>query len=116
MSETAAPPATWEAPWYTPTLVMRLPDGSALLKPCKPIQRATGKQVAKWTGVSVATLRRLAETGFIRVAKVTKVKHLYYPGEVEEFIAKTEADPDFWDDVKVKAYLSARKMRENPPA
>lgn len=104
-----------EAPWYTPTIVMRLADGSTLLKPGRPIQRATGDQVAKWTGVSLKTLRNLAETGFIRRAQITRVKHLYYPGEVEDFIAATEADPDFWDDVRKKAYLDCRSMRSRKP-
>jgi len=104
-----------EAPWFTPIKVMQMPDGSFLLRPGKPIQRASIEQTSKWTGVSKKTLRRLAESGFIRCARVTAARHYYYPGEIEEFIAKTEADPDYWTPERIQHYLGVRRLREKSP-
>ena len=103
-----------EIPWIIPALRLHLADGSTLVRPCKAVQRGTAVQVAKWTGVSTKTLARLAEAGFIRASKPTPWLLLYYPGEIEEFIVKTEADPDFWSKVKRAAYITSRKLREAP--
>lgn len=112
MNDTPSP-TTSEAAWYTPTLVMRLADGSTMLKPGKPVQRATSSQVAKWTGISKKNLRQLAEIGLIREARPTPWSLHYYPAEVEEFIAKTEADPDFWNKVRKDAYIQSRRLRDS---
>jgi hypothetical protein len=102
---------TLDAPWYTPSIVLRLAGGETLVKPGKAVQRGTPEQCSKWTGINTKTLKRLAEAGFIRVAKPTPWVAFYYPAEIEEFIAKTEADPDFWSDVKRKAYIESRRLR-----
>lgn len=101
--------------WFTPTLVMRLADGSVLLKPGKPIIRATSNQTAKWTGISKKNLKILAEIGYIRQCRPTPSCVLYYPAEVEEFITATEQDLNFWDQVRLKAYLKIRRLREARP-
>ena len=101
-----------EIPWLIPTLKIHLADGSTLVKACKAVQRGTAVQVSKWTGISTKTLARLADAGFIRASKPTPWLVLYYPGEIEEFIRKTEADPDFWIKVKRDAYITSRKLRE----
>lgn len=115
MSDAPKPPVL-DAPWYTPTLVMRLAGGETLLKPGKPVQRGTPEQCSKWTGISRKTLKRLSEAGFIRVANPTPWLVFYYPGEIEDLIAKTEADPDFWNDVRRKAYIEARHLRAKKSA
>jgi hypothetical protein len=102
------------APWYTPSIVLRLAGGETLIKPGKPVQRGTARQVSKWTGISTKTLDRLAEAGFIRASKPTPWLLFYYPAEVEEFIAKTEADPDFWSRHKRQAYVHVRRKPKTP--
>lgn len=99
-------------PWYVPKIWLRLADGSWILKFGKPVQRATSSQVAKWTGISKKNLRLLAEAGFIRECRPTPWSLFYYPAEVEDFILKTEADPDFWNKVRRDTYIRARRLRE----
>ncbi|MEO5915590.1 MAG: hypothetical protein ABIS50_15255 [Luteolibacter sp.] len=106
---------TIDAPWYTPTIVLRLAGNETLLKPGKPVQRGTAAQVSKWTGISTKTLRRMAEAGIIRESKPTPWLIFYYPGEVEELIAKTEADPAFWNEVRRAAYIEGRRLRAKKP-
>ena len=101
-----------DAPWYTPTLVMKLADGSILIKHGKPVQRATSNQTASWTGISKKNLKILAEIGYIRQCRPTPSSVLYYPQEVEAFIARTEADINFWTEVRLKSYLQVRRLRE----
>lgn len=98
--------------WFTPVRVMTLPDGSTLLKPGKPVHRASANQTSKLTGVSPKNLRSLAEAGFIRRAMPTPGSTLYYPGEVEAFIAQTEADPNFWNRVRTAAYIRCARLRD----
>lgn len=105
-------PTLADAPWYTPTLVLRLADGSTMLKPGKPVQRGTSNQVSKWTGISKKNLRLLADIGLIREARPTPWTLFYYPAEVEDLISKTEADPNFWDKVKRDAYIQVRRLRD----
>lgn len=100
-----SPQGTW-VPRY---LTLMLADGSILLKPQKPELRATARQTAKQTHISQKTLARLAESGFIRCARVTPGLILYYPAEVEQFIAKVEANPDFWTPSRRAQYGLARK-------
>lgn len=111
-NDTPEPAATW----IIPPLRLHLADGSTLVKPGKAVQRGTAEQVSKWTGISTKTLARLAEAGFIRCAKPTPWLLFYYPGEIEEFVAKTEADPDFWSKVRRDAYITSRRLREKPKA
>lgn len=96
------------ATYYTPTIRLTLADGSVLLKHGKPVVRATAGLVSKWTGLSRKTLQRLAESGFISVAKVTPTTFLYYPAEVEDFIATVAADPEYWTPARKREYQLAR--------
>ncbi len=105
-------PSLANAPWYTPTLVMKLADGSILIKHGKPVQRATANQTSAWTGVSKKNLKILAEIGEIRQCRPTPSSVFYYPAEVEDYIAKTEADLNYWNAVRRKAYISVRRLRE----
>lgn len=98
--------------WFTPNRVMELPDGSILIKRGKPIQRATATATAKMTGVSLKNLRILADAGFIRCSRPTPGSAFYYPGEIEEFIQKTEDDPAFWTKVRKDAYLLCARLRD----
>lgn len=97
--------------WYTPTLVYRQPDGSYLLKPGKPQQRGTTAQVSKATGIHRKVLHRLADVGFIRRARPCPKVCLFYYADVEQFLAKTEADPDFWEGAKKSAFLRGTTLR-----
>jgi hypothetical protein len=90
---------------------MHLADGSFLIKPLKPSLRAAAKVTAKLTGVSLKKLRVLAEAGFIRVARPTPGSTYYYPQEIEAFILQTEADPDYWNKVRMATYLRCARLR-----
>ncbi len=101
------------ASWIIPAKVIRLPDGASLVKPGTAIQRAKASEAEKITGVSRKVLARLAECGLIRRACPSPSGAMYYPAEIEEFIAHTEADPDFWNSVRTKAYLSGESIRDS---
>lgn len=101
--------------WLIPHKVILLPDGSSLIKPKAAIQRAKAAQCEKLTGVSRKVLARLAECGMIRRACPSPAGAMYYPAEIEEFIARTEADPDFWNDVRTKAYLTGKTIKDSNP-
>lgn len=111
----SAEPAAEDQLWYTPHRVMELPDGSILIKRGKPVLRATITQTSKWTGVSLKNLRILAEAGFVRCAKPTPGTAFFYPAEVEAFIQRTEADPDFWSKVRKDTYLRCARLRDGRP-
>ena len=98
--------------WYFPPLVMQLADGSYLLKPGRPIQRATARETAKMTKLSPKTLARLAEAGFIRRAMPTPRLPMYFPAEVIRFIRQTEKDPDFWTEERRKQFGLARLRKK----
>ncbi len=74
--------------WYFPPLVMQLADGSYLLKPGRPIQRATARETAKMTKLSPKTLARLAEAGFIRRAMPTPMLPMYYTNHKNFLVLK----------------------------
>ncbi len=97
--------------WVPRYLSLLLADGSILLKPQKPVLRVSAKQAAKMTHTSVQTLARLADSGFIRCSRPTDKLRMYYPGEIEEFIRKTEEDPDFWTPERRRQYGLARKKK-----
>lgn len=99
-------------PWIVPSLVVRLADGSTLVKPGRAVQRGTASQVAKWTGLSTKTLGRLAEAGLITRAKATPTLHYYYPGEVEALMQATADNPDWWTPARKRLYFEAREIRE----
>lgn len=90
---------------------MALPDGSFLIKVGKPVARANAGQTSRLTGISLKNLRILAEAGFIRCARPTPHSALYYPGEILEFVEKTEADPVFWSKVRRDTYLRCARLR-----
>lgn len=104
-----------EIPWFIPSTTVRLPDGSTLVKPGKAIQRAKAERVAAIFGIDVRVLSRLADCGLIRRATLTPRVVFYYPGEIEELIKKTEEDPGFWNDVRLKAYLTGDGIRASKP-
>lgn len=105
-----------EAVWFTPTRVMELPDGSILIKRGKPIQRANARTTSRMTGVSLRTLRILADVGYIRCARPAPGSVFYYPAEVEAFIRQTEDDPAFWSKVRRDAYLQCARLRRGDPS
>jgi hypothetical protein len=117
MSTPTTPPPenTPSAPdgcWIIPYLHLKLADGSILIKPQKPILRASAKVTAKLTHVSPRTLARLAESGFIRCCFSTPDLRLYYPAEVEAFLEKTTSDPDFWTPARRAQYGWAREKKK----
>ena len=101
--------------WIISYLSLKLADGTYILKPQKPVFRASARVTSKLTHVSEKTLVRLAESGFISCALSTPGCRLYYPAEVEEFLQKTIADPDFWTPARRKQYAMAR-LKKSPPA
>jgi hypothetical protein len=103
-----------ESAWYIPTTTVRLADGSTLIRPGKAVKRARGSLVTKWTGVPRKTLAALAECGLIRRANPSPGAAYYYPAEVEALVARTESDPDFWNEVRTRAYLTGERLREAP--
>jgi hypothetical protein len=104
-----------DSAWYIPPTAVRLADGSTLIRPGKAVQRARGSLVAKWTGVPRKTLAALADCGLIRRCHPSPGVAHYYPAEVEALIARTEDDPDFWNQVRVRAYLTGRRLRKSSP-
>lgn len=104
-----------QAAWYIPAKPILLPDGSTLIKPGRAIQRAKASQCARFTGVHRRVLANLAECGYIRRASPSPAGAMYYPAEIEEFIARTEADPAFWNEVRIRAYLSGKTIRKSTP-
>jgi hypothetical protein len=97
--------------WVPRYLPLMLADGSILLKPQKPVLRVPAKKAAKMTHMSVQTLARLADSGFIRCSRPTDKLRLYYPAEIEEFIRRTEEDPDFWTPERRRQYGLARNRK-----
>lgn len=96
MPDTTTP----ETIWHVSHRVMQLPDGSFLIKTGKPILRANAGATSRLCGISLKNLRILAEAGFIRCARPTPHTTLYYPEEIMNFIARTEADLAFWNKVR----------------
>lgn len=110
----STPPAP-QAPkgiWFFPYREMQLADGGIYLKLLKPVLVMNARQTAEFTGLSTKTLARLAESGFIRVRFPTPRIPQYYPGEVMEFIARTEEDPDFWTEKRRRQYGLARRRKK----
>lgn len=97
--------------WIAPIVTVKLPDGSWLFKTSKPIFRATARQTAKLTGLSLKTLRILSDMGLIRCVKPSKALVHYYPAEIEEFLAETGRDPDFWNATREAEYLRHARRR-----
>jgi hypothetical protein len=106
------PPPPTELPqgsWIISYLELKLADGTILLKPQKPIFRASSKVTAKLTHVSQRTLVRLAESGFISCLKSCPGTRLYHPAEVEAFLQRTIDEPDFWTPARRRQYGMARR-------
>jgi len=101
--------------WMIPAKTRKLPDGSTLVMPGKAIQRATAAATIKLTGIPGKVLHNLADCGLIRRSQPSIQKFFFYPGEIEEFLLKTEEDPAFWDEVKIKAYLTGKDLRNSNP-
>lgn len=116
-TETSVPSTTDDPlkkiPWYIPTTTVQFADGSTLVKPGKAIQRGTAKQVARAFGVSTRTLSRLAEAGIIRQARLSPQVTFYYPGEIQAFMDETEANPDHWNEKRLREYGLARAVKRN---
>lgn len=90
--------------WYIPHVELRLADGTFLVKPQKPVRRATANQVSKWTGLSKKCLKNLAESGYITRSQPNPSTVFYYPGEVQAHIRRTEENPDFWTPERLREY------------
>ncbi|MBK1884141.1 hypothetical protein JIN85_17100 [Luteolibacter pohnpeiensis] len=104
-----------KATWVVPAKTVALGDGTFLIKPGKPVLRARATVVANMTGISLRTLCALADCGLIRRVSPSPRNPLYYPGEVEALLARTEAEPDFWNDVRSKAFLTGTRLDEAEP-
>ena len=102
--------------FFIPPLVMKLADGSTLVKPGKAVQRARVADVVRWTGVHRKTLAALAECGLIRRAYPSPGMPHYYPAEVEALIRRTEDEPNFWNAVRTQAYLKGETLKESKPS
>lgn len=108
------PPARPPGTWYMPLRIVQLPDGTWKMFPGKPLQRATVAQTVKLTGVPRRTLGALADCGLITRERCSPNTAFFYPQEVEELLAQTR-DPDFWNDVRKKAYLKGESLRKSRP-
>lgn len=105
-----------ESRWIIPANVVHLPDGSTLVKPGKAVLRATGSRTAALTGVHKKTLAALADCGLITRERPSPGKCFFYPGEVEALLKKTGADPDYWNEVRTRAYLTGKNLAESKPS
>lgn len=101
--------------WFIPATTVKLPDGSTLVKPGKAILRASISHTVKLTGVPRRTLNALAECGLITREKPTPFLSNFYPGEVEDLLRKTAADPSFWDKVRTQAFLTGENLKTARP-
>ena len=110
-------PLTQKLPgiWYLPVRDVKLPDGTIKIIPGCPVRRGTVAEVSKATGVSHRTLIALAEAGFIRRARPSPNQSFYYFTEVEDHIRRTEEDPNFWNEVRRKAYLTGTSLKTARP-
>jgi hypothetical protein len=106
---------TPKAPWFIPSRIVQLADGSTLIKPGKAVQRARVSDVVRWTGVHRKTLSALADCGLIRRCYPSPNMPHYYPGEVEELLRRTEDDPEFWNEVRTKAFLRGQRLKDAKP-
>jgi hypothetical protein len=97
--------------WYIPAIAHKLADGSTLIKPGKAVCRGTASQVSKWTGVHRKVLSKLADCGLISRLHPSPGLTWYYPSEVETLIQKTQSEPDFWNTVKRKAFITGTSLR-----
>lgn len=104
-----------EPTWVIPATAIQLPDGSTLVKPGKAIQRATAARTSKITGVHRLTLAALADCGLITRERPSPGQSFFYPGEVEQLLAKTASDPSFWDSVRTQAFLTGKDLRNSKP-
>ena len=107
--------STSETCWVIPAISVQLPDGSTLVKPGKAIQRATIQRAAKITGVHRKTLHALADCGLLRRERPSPGQSFFYPGEIEALLKKTAEDPEFWNTVRTKAFLSGKDLRNSKP-
>lgn len=101
--------------WIIPAAAVQLPDGSTLIKPGKAVQRATVSRTVKLTGVQSRTLAALADCGLIRRERPSPRQAFYYPAEVEDLLRRTSEDPDFWNQVRTKAFLAGSNLRNSNP-
>ncbi len=99
--------------WYIPASIMQLADGTTMVKPGRAILRARAARTAALTGVSRHVLHNLAECGYIRRCQPSPEGTCYYPGEVEAFIRRTEEEPGFWNQVRIRAYLRGETIKES---
>jgi hypothetical protein len=104
-----------ETTWAIPAITRKLPDGSTLVLPGKAIQRATVSATVKITGVPAKILHRLAECGLLTRELPSPFKSFFYPGEVQQFLKKTAEEPGYWDEVKTKAFLTGKDLRNSKP-
>lgn len=104
-----------KAPWIIPSIAVKLPDGSTLVKPGKAVQRATGSRVSSITGVQRKTLSALADCGLIRRERPSPGQVFYYPGEVEDLLRQTAEDPEFWNQVRTQAFLTGSTLKNSTP-
>jgi hypothetical protein len=109
-------PTPDNVPWFIPAITVKLLDGSTLVKPGKAIQRATTTTTAKMTGIHRHVLNALADCGLIRRAQPSPGHCYFYPGEVEALIKRTEADPNFWNEVRRQAYLKGSSLKTSRSA
>lgn len=97
--------------WFIPAHTVKLPDGSTLVKPGKAFRRASLTATTRLTGVPRRTLNALAECGLLTREKPSPFLSNFYPGEVEELLRKTAIDPNFWNEVRTKAFLTGADLK-----
>ncbi len=104
-----------QASWFIPAATVKLPDGSTLVKPGKAVQRASLASTVKLTGVPRRILNALAECGLITREKPSPLTSVFYPGEVHDLLRKTAEDPNFWNEVRTKAYIKGKTLKTAQP-
>jgi hypothetical protein len=97
--------------WHIPHTVVKLPDGSTLIRPGKAVLWMKIKDASKATGVEAKTLNRLAECGQLTRQRPSPNQSWFMPGEVFEFLEKTRG-PEFWNRVRRQAFLRGETLED----
>jgi len=109
---TTATDAPHAGAWIIPAKVLKLPDGSFRIIPGRPVHRVAVAEAVRITGLAAKVLNRLADCGFLRRARPSPGKSYFYPAEVEEFVRRTEDEPEFWTRVRRHCYMTGGNVRD----
>lgn len=97
---------------YIPVRLKLMADGSYRAVEWKCLAYASLREVSSLTNIPRRTLARLAKCGLIRSNQPSPFILNIYLTDVEALIAKTEANPRYWDSVKRKCYLTGIRIQE----